>query len=118
MDRFAALGEPNRRRIMEMIAAEGRLSAGEISDRFSISAPAVSQHLKVLREAGLVITEKQAQQRIYSLNPEGIDEMWEWLSHMRQFWNERFVALDALLKEETAKTGSIENDDSEPSTSA
>lgn len=100
MDRFAALAEPHRRSIVEMLAAKGELAASEISDAFSISAPAISQHLKVLREAGLVKMEKRAQKRIYSLNPQGIDEMWEWMNQMRQFWNERFDALDALLLEE------------------
>ncbi|HBR68231.1 MAG TPA: ArsR family transcriptional regulator [Rhodospirillaceae bacterium] len=103
MDRFLALAEPNRRRIIEIIAAEGEIAASDISDQFKISAPAVSQHLKVLREADLVRVEKRAQQRIYSLNPQGVDEMWEWLSRMRKFWNERFDALDVLLLEEHNK---------------
>lgn len=101
MDRFAALAEPNRRRIVEMLAVNGQLSVREINNQFSISPPAVSQHLKVLREADLVRMEKQAQQRIYSLNPEGIDEMWEWLDKMRMLWNTSFDALEELLKQET-----------------
>ena len=100
MDRFAALAEPNRRRMIEIIAAAGEMPVTDISDQFEISAPAVSQHLKVLREAELVTMEKRAQQRIYSLNPQGVDEMWEWLNQMRKFWNERFDALDALLLKE------------------
>lgn len=100
MDRFAALAEPNRRRIVEIIATGGEVAASDISCQFEISAPAISQHLKVLREADLVKMEKRAQQRIYSLNPEGVDEMWEWLNKMRQFWNERFDSMDALLLKE------------------
>lgn len=103
MDRFAALAEPNRRRMIEIIAAQGEIAASDISDQFEISAPAVSQHLKVLREAELVRMEKRAQQRIYSINPQGVDEMWEWLSQMRRYWNERFDALDALLLKEHNK---------------
>lgn len=103
MDRFAALAEPNRRRMIEIIATGGEVTASDISSQFDISAPAVSQHLKVLREAELVKMEKRAQQRIYSLNPQGVDEMWEWLNQMRQFWNERFDALDALLLKEHNK---------------
>ncbi|PJB70258.1 MAG: transcriptional regulator [Alphaproteobacteria bacterium CG_4_9_14_3_um_filter_47_13] len=97
MDRFAALAEPNRRRIIEMIAANGEMASTDISKQFDISAPAISQHLKVLREAELLQMEKRAQQRIYTLNPQGVDEMWEWLNQMRKFWNERFDALDELL---------------------
>lgn len=107
MDRFAALAEPNRRRIVEMLAVKGQLSVKEINDQFSISPPAVSQHLKVLRNADLVRMEKQAQQRIYSLNPDGIDEIWEWLGQMRQFWNERFNVLDTLLLKEHAKSKGV-----------
>ena len=97
MDRFAALAEPNRRRIIEKIAANGEMASTDISKQFDISAPAISQHLKVLREAELLQMEKRAQQRIYTLNPQGVDEMWEWLNQMRKFWNERFDALDELL---------------------
>ena len=99
MDRFAALAEPNRRRIIELVAANGEMSSTDISNEFDISAPAVSQHLKVLREAKLVQMEKRAQQRIYRINPEGVDEMWEWLNKMRQYWNEHFDALDKLLQQ-------------------
>ena len=100
MDRFAALSDPNRRRILEIIAMQGEVAARDISDRFKISAPAVSQHLKVLREADLVRMEKRAQQRIYSLNSKGMDETWEWLNQMRQFWNERLDGLEKILKSE------------------
>jgi DNA-binding transcriptional ArsR family regulator len=103
MDKFAALTEPNRRRIIELIAVNGEISSTDISDKFDISAPAVSQHLKVLREAELVFVKKRAQQRIYSINPTGIDEMWEWLNQLRMHWNARFDALDALLLKEHNK---------------
>nr|WP_281720732.1 metalloregulator ArsR/SmtB family transcription factor [Nitrosomonas nitrosa] len=103
MDRFAALAEPNRRRMIEIIAVRGAMAATDISDQFAISAPAVSQHLKILREAELVKMEKRAQKRIYSINPQGVDEMWEWLNQMRQYWTERFDALDALLLTEHKK---------------
>lgn len=100
MDTFNALAEPTRRRIVEMLAADGRLTAGDISSRFDSSAPAISQHLKVLKEAGLVQMEKRAQQRIYSINPEKFDEMWEWMNRMRSFWNARLDALEELLLNE------------------
>lgn len=98
MDSFTALSEPNRRRIVEMLAANGQLSASEIGAEFNISPPAVSQHLKVLREAGLIRMEKRAQQRIYSVEPAGFSEMEQWIQHMRAFWDSRFEALDRLLK--------------------
>lgn len=70
MDRFAALAEPNRRCMIELIAAKGEMASTDISNEFDISAPAVSQHLKVLREAELVQMEKRAQQRIYRVKPD------------------------------------------------
>src|SRR5437868_7057839 len=104
MDTFSALADPTRRSIIEMLSASGQLSATDISRRFSVSPPAISQHLKILREVRLVQMEKRAQQRIYTVDATGIVEIEEWAGQMRRFWNERFDALDALLKEEMKKT--------------
>lgn len=98
MDKFSALADPTRRRIMEMLAANRALSASDISRHFDSTPSAISQHLKVLREAELVQMEKKAQQRIYSINMAEIEEMEQWLARMRSFWNARFDALEALLK--------------------
>jgi len=98
MDRFAALADPTRRSIIEMLG-ERSLSAGEIGARFSASAPAISQHLKVLREAGLVSVEVRGQQRIYRLDPAGLEAFDAWLGKVRRFWGRH---LD-LLEEELAK---------------
>lgn len=100
---FAALADPTRLHIVEMLS-RGELSSTNISRHFNVSAPAISQHLKVLREAKLVTVETKAQQRIYTLNPQAINEMEQWLGHMRQIWTRRFDALDELLNEEMAKT--------------
>lgn len=101
MDAFIALADPTRRDILDMLAARGRMSASDIGSRFSSSAPAISQHLKVLRETNLVQVEKKAQQRIYSLNPIGIFEVGDWVDHMRAFWDARLDSLDAFLKTES-----------------
>ena len=103
MDTFYALAEPTRRKIIELLARHGELSATEISDRFQISAPAVSQHLKVLREADLVRVEKRAQQRIYTLNPQAMGQVEDWARQVTELWNKRFDTLDALLQEEKKK---------------
>ena len=102
MDRFAALADPTRRSIVEMLG-ERPLSAGEVGAAFSASAPAISQHLKVLREADVLRMEKRAQQRIYRLNPQAMQEVQSWAAHMAQLWQRRFDALDALLQAEMAK---------------
>lgn len=102
MQSFMALSDPNRCRIVEMLAAK-ELSAGEIAGAFDISAPAVSQHLKVLREAGLVRVRADAQRRIYALDPEGFREMDAWLERMRRFWAGRLDALEQALQEDDAR---------------
>ncbi len=98
MDTFQALSDPNRRRILELIAAKGQLTASDISGNFKVSAPAISQHLKVLREAKLVDMEKRAQQRIYTINATSIHEIEEWAKKMVKMWDERFKKLDKLLE--------------------
>jgi len=100
VDIFQALADPTRRKIIEMLARDGQLSATEISDRFSVSPQAISQHLKVLREAKLVQVEKRAQQRIYQVNPEAMLELEGWARQLRQLWDQRFEALDQVLEME------------------
>lgn len=100
---FQALAEPTRRNILEMLASNGQLSATDICNRFPVSHPAISQHLKVLREARLVRMEKRAQQRIYQINPDAMLELEEWAKQMTQLWNQRFDALDKVLVAEKKK---------------
>ena len=100
MDKFTALADPTRRKIIEILAQKGQLPATEISNQFPISPQAISQHLKVLREAKLVRVQKQAQQRIYRINPEAMRELEDWAGQMRQLWNRRFDALEELLEEQ------------------
>jgi len=103
MDMFSAIAEPSRRRIIEMLASKGSLSASDICDKFDVSPPAISQHLKILREAKLVQMEKRAQQRIYRINPQALLQLQGWASQMMQLWNQRFDALDEVLKVEKEK---------------
>ncbi len=106
MDAFHALAEPRRRHILEMLAAEGELPASAICSRFRISHPAISQHLKVLRESGLVAVERRAQMRIYRMNPEKVHELEDWAQRTLGQWNRRFEAMDEVLEEEKRrKTG-------------
>ena len=95
-----ALCDPTRQRIVEMLAA-GALSSGEIAGRFELSAPAISQHLKTLKQARLVSVRVDRQKRIYSLDPKGVEEVSEWVARIRAFWNPRLDALEAALKKDT-----------------
>ena len=85
---FTALADPTRRRIVEMLGSR-ELSAGEIARRFDMTQPAVSQHLKLLREAQLVTVRRDAQRRIYALDPRGLAELDAWLARFRHFWSSR-----------------------------
>lgn len=98
METMEALADPTRRRIVEMLAEHDR-SAGEIGAAFTISQPAVSKHLRVLREAGLVRSRGEAQRRIYRLDPEPLEDVEAWLRNCRRFWTQRLDRLEQHLKE-------------------
>ncbi len=96
MDAFAALADTTRRNIVEALAS-GEQSFGELADRFEMSRPAVSQHLKVLRDAGLVSARAEAQRRIYRLDDDALGDIERWLDRVRQFWNPRLDELERVL---------------------
>jgi len=100
MDKFSALGDPNRRRIVELLANHGPMTASEISEKFSVSPSAISQHLKILREADLIRMKKQAQKRIYAINPAAMQEMEGWAKRLTALWEQRFDALEKIIEEE------------------
>ncbi len=99
---FTALADPTRRRIVEMIAERDR-SAGEIVAKFDVTPPAISQHLKLLREARLITVRAEGQKRIHSLNRAGLDEIQAWVARATRFWEERLDALERTLRAEDAK---------------
>lgn len=99
MQSLAAIADPTRRRIVELLAERERTS-GELVDEFNLSAPAISQHLNVLREAGLVTTRAEGQSRIQSLNPDGFDDLDAWLEKTRSIWSRRLDALERELRAE------------------
>jgi DNA-binding transcriptional ArsR family regulator len=96
---FDVLGDPVRRRILELLA-EGEAPAGEVVDviraEFGISQPAVSQHLKVLREGGFAVVRPDGRRRLYAVEPEAFREVDEWVDRFRRFWG---PPLDALATE-------------------
>ena len=103
MDMFEALADPTRRRIVELLAAHGELAASAIYEQFSVSPQAVSQHLKALREANVVVMEKRAQKHVYRLNTQTLSEFEVWVQRARQRWEESFSALDLVLEREIKK---------------
>ena len=99
MNVYEALAEPHRRRIIELVGS-GERTAGDIVDGLAISQPGASKHLRILREAGLVSVRKDAQRRVYRLEPEKLAELDAWLRPYRRFWSGKLDALvDHLMKE-------------------
>ena len=96
MHAFDVLGDPVRRRILELLA-EGEQSSGSVVDvirrEFGISQPAVSQHLRVLRENGFATVRPQGTRRLYAVDPTGMQEIDAWLERFRGFWTQRLDAL-------------------------
>jgi DNA-binding transcriptional ArsR family regulator len=95
---FVALANPVRRELLELLA-ERPLSAGELSDRFDLSRPAVAEHLRVLRDAGLVADEPQGRRRIYRLTAEPLVALGEWLHPFQKFWRARLAGLADAAEE-------------------
>jgi DNA-binding transcriptional ArsR family regulator len=100
---FAALADPTRRAILARLA-QGEASVGELAAPFDISLPAISRHLKVLEAARLIVREKDAQWRRCRLDAAPLKVAADWVEQYRSFWEERFDALDDLLKQQTAAT--------------
>jgi DNA-binding transcriptional ArsR family regulator len=87
-----ALADESRRTVLEALA-DGPATAGELAALLPIARPGVSRHLRVLREAGLVEVRQQAQRRIYSLRPQPLAEVDDWLGRYRELWEQRLDAL-------------------------
>jgi DNA-binding transcriptional ArsR family regulator len=94
---FSALADPTRRAILARLAL-GETSVTELAEPFEMSMPAVSKHLRVLENAGLVERSRQAQYRPVRLRAEPLKQAWGWIEEYRQFWEESFDRLDAYLK--------------------
>ena len=95
---FAALADPTRRAILARLAS-GEASVNELAAPFEMSQPAISKHLKVLERAGLISRGRDAQRRPRRLEAEPLAEATEWLERYREFWEESYLRLDALLDE-------------------
>jgi DNA-binding transcriptional ArsR family regulator len=98
MEPFTAIADPVRRRIVERLI-DGEKTAGELGEGFAISQPAVSKHLRILREAGLVAARAESQRRLYRLTPAPLARVDAWLASCRKLWEERLDALEAYVEE-------------------
>ena len=94
--RFKALADPARLRLVALCGV-AECSVSELTEVTGLSQPRVSQHLKALREAGIVTARADAQRRIYRLTDHGLDEVEAWLGRVREFWNQRLDKLEEIL---------------------
>ncbi|MEM9471005.1 MAG: metalloregulator ArsR/SmtB family transcription factor [Pseudomonadota bacterium] len=97
---FAALGDATRFAIVEKLLKEGEMPAGSLQDVGSISPPAISRHLKVLREAGIVEQRIDKQRRMYSVRPQAVRSIGEWALDYREFWQTSLDRLETALLQE------------------
>jgi DNA-binding transcriptional ArsR family regulator len=96
MEAMAALADPTRRALVGLLARD-EWAAGELAARFPISRPAISRHLRVLREAGLVRSRTEGKRRLYALDPRPLRDVDDWLEPYRDLWAQRLDALDTEI---------------------
>jgi len=97
-DVFAALSDPTRFAIVEQLLAEGEQTVGDLAEPFEMSAPAISRHIRVLENVGLIERRVEKQFRVCRLKKECFSSLEEWLNKYRDFWNTSFDRLDTLLE--------------------
>ena len=95
---FQALADPSRRSIFELLT-QGEAAVKELTMRFDISQPAVSQHLAALKDAGLVASRREGRRVYYRVKPGGIKPLIDWIAHYQTFWTEHIARLEQLLEE-------------------
>jgi len=107
-DVFQAVADPNRRMILSMLA-NGKLNVNQVADQFEISRPAISQHMKILTECGLVTITKKGRENYCEAKLDRLSEIWDWLNQYKKFWESKFDAMEQALKEIQAKNKSNGN---------
>jgi DNA-binding transcriptional ArsR family regulator len=96
-DVYSAIADPTRRAVLLRLAREGEKSVSELMEPFSISQPAVSKHLRILREARLVCTRKEGRTRVYAIDAGRLREVHDWVAHFEKYWDEKLDALGFYL---------------------
>ena len=98
-----ALGDPTRRGLYERVTAAEEITVGALTQGSGVTQGAVSQHLKTLKQAGLVSERPAGRKVFYRANPQGLEPMLEWMTHYAVFWSERLDTLERLLRQEDAR---------------
>ena len=95
-DVFQAIADPNRRAIIGLLARQ-KLTINAVADYFPISRPAISRHIKILKECGLVVVRRQGRERYCEIRLDKLDEVTDWVEHYQNVWEQRFDRLDEYL---------------------
>ena len=101
-DVFQAIADPNRRAILGLLANQ-KLSLNRVAEHFDISRPAISRHVKILAECGLIVVHQHGRERYYEVRVERLNEVSDWVEQYRQIWENRLDRLDEYLQELKAK---------------
>jgi DNA-binding transcriptional ArsR family regulator len=103
-DVYFAIADPTRRALLLRLANEGEKNVSDLLDPFSISQPAVSKHLRILREAKLVRSRKEGRERLYAVEPRKLRQVYDWVSHFEKYWDEKLDALGEYLDKKHRRT--------------
>jgi len=103
-DVFQAIADPTRREIIHLVTHQ-TLTPNALSESFDVSRQAISKHLQILTECGLIIVKQQGRERHYEAKLDLLDDVTDWVEEQRHVWNARFDRIDKLLKSENKKTG-------------
>lgn len=98
-DVFQAIADPNRRAIIDLLAV-GQMSVNAVADRFDISRPAISRHLRILTECGLVVIVQQGRERYCKAHTDGLKEVRDWTDHFSRYWDNKLSALKNYIEHE------------------
>src|SRR6476469_8631344 len=105
-DVFQAIADPTRRQIINLIS-QNSMNLNTIADNFDISRPAISQHIKILAECGIVVIRQQGRERFCEAKLETLSEVYDWVDQYRQYWNEKFNSLEKYLSKVQSDNKSV-----------
>jgi len=104
-DVFQAIADPTRRKIIHMVARKS-MNLNTIADKFDVSRPAISQHIKILTECGMIVIRQEGRERFCEAKLDALDEVSDWVNQYRQFWQKNFNSLDTYLSKIKSKNKS------------
>jgi DNA-binding transcriptional ArsR family regulator len=102
-DVYFAIADPTRRALLVRLAKDGERNVSDLLAPFSISQPAVSKHLRILREAKLVRSRKEGRERLYAIEPRKLRQVYDWVSHFEKYWEQKLDALGEYLDRKNRK---------------